>query len=160
MLGPKLNLILEFLSIQPDRDGAVIHQFHLHVGTELPRLHWHPVTGQKVAEPLIDSLAILRGSSTREPGPIAPACICSEGELADNQSRSTDILNRSVHLPLLILEDAQVSHLAGEILRLLICIATHGADKHKKAVAYMADSIAINHDAGFRHALDQGPHSG
>ena len=64
---------------------------------------------------------------------------------------------RSVELPVLVLEDPQVRHLVAEASGSVLVVVLGHPEQHAHAVADLADRLAVDQDARSAHALDDCP---
>ena len=80
-------------------------------------------------------------------------------ELRDHQQRAADVVERAVHLPGVVVEDAQADDLAAEEIGLGRRVARRDAEQHAETVADGADHLAVDRHPGFAHPLHHRPHA-
>lgn len=107
-------------------------------------------------------LEIERLGAGRVLGPLearasALAEAAGQGELADDEHRTTDVRDAAVHR-LVAGEDAQVGELVGGRAGIGRAVALLDADEHQEAALDRPDDLALDLDARPRHALDDGLH--
>ena len=73
--------------------------------------------------------AALAGGGFAVAGPVAPASVAVEGELADAERLA--LVQRLVHPPLGVVEDAQRPHLVGEPVGLRLAVLAPDAKQHE-----------------------------
>src|SRR5579883_2382738 len=145
--------LLEMLAIEPDRDGSVIAEVNVHLSPEDTASYRNPIAGQHAFELLEEGFRQGRCSCGREAGTAASARIRIECELRDHQSRAMAVEQRTVHFPLLVLENAQMNNLVNERFHLNITIVLSNAQKDEEAIVDLADVLSRNGDAGPADAL-------
>src|SRR5206468_9788972 len=90
--------------------------------------------------------------------PAAAGEVGGKGELRNGEHAAADVLEREVHLPGRVLEDAQAGDLARRFLRALPRIPLLGAEEDEQAPADPADGLSFDPDHRARYALDDELH--
>src|SRR5690606_36834983 len=145
------------LRVQPDRDGSVVDECHLHVGSEAPVGDTRAESGYLPRELLIEAAGVVGSSGAGKPRAVA-ASLGGQRELADDQRLALHVEQGSVHPPLVVREDAQVHRLARQTPGLLVGVALHGADQHEDSRADLADDFVIDGDRCACDSLDEASH--
>jgi hypothetical protein len=115
---------------------------------------------QPITEISVKRLGFLRRRCVGKRWPIAFAAIGVKRELGDHQKRTAAIEHGTIHLPLLILEDAQLGDLIGEGGGIFFIIVQAYAQEDAKSWADFTDHFGIDADAGFGDSLNNGAHGG
>ena len=82
-----------------------------------------------------------------------------ERELGDDEQRAADVVERAVHLPGVVVEDAKADDLATEEVRLGRRIARGDAEEHAETVSDGADHLAVDRHPRLAHALHHRSHA-
>ena len=102
----------QFVRIEKDGDGAIVDEFHLHVGAEAAGFDMEAVLGSEaVIKLVIQRRSLLRASGIDERRTVTFAAIGIERELGYTEDCSAYIADSEVHLPLLVLEHTQLRDL-------------------------------------------------
>src|SRR5437879_5425183 len=128
-------------AVEQDRDRAVVHQLDLHVLLEGAAANREPVHFERAGERL-DSFAGDLRIGRRVPRRPAPSTRVSvEGELGHDQDLAAGVLDRAVHLPLLVLEDPKGRDLRREPCLLAVHVGPPDADQDEEAGADLRDDL-------------------
>src|SRR5262249_57941756 len=79
-------------------------------------------------------------------------------ELGDKKAAAAGLKERVLEPPVLVLEDAEVENLVGEVLDVVEAVPGRDAEQGDEAPVDAADHLAIRLDRRSGHALQQGPH--
>src|SRR3989442_4570636 len=107
---------------------------------------------------LVETRGFLWRRGLDEAGPALASRIAIERELRNNQRRAAGFQERPIHLALLVIEDAQVCDLLGEISGLLSRVAAGHAQEHEQARGDLPRGTSLDHDAGAADALHDSSH--
>ena len=113
---------------------------------------------EAVADTLVQRLRDFRRRRVREARPRPPGGVGDQGELAHDERLASDVENRAIEAPALVLEDAKPRDLAGEPVRLVIAVTGRDADEHDEAAATARANLTAHAERGGRHPLDDGAH--
>src|SRR5712664_1463228 len=149
----------QLLRIQQQRHRPLIDDAHLHGGPEYSLADLHPARPHLLAELRIERLRYLRPCRIDEtrPGPLPG--ISEQRELRDGQDPSANIQHGSIHLPLLILEHAQVDHLVREPPRIVVGVRTSDPNQHTQSSPDGTRHLAVHQHRAFTHPLHHRPHA-
>src|SRR3990172_6292450 len=111
-----------FLGVDQESYGPVVDQSHVHHGFEPAGFHRYPFALDLTDQFLVELFgpARLRGPHERRT-PSFPA-ISEQGELGNDQHRSSRLQNGSVHFTLCVLENPQVDELVGQVAGILFAV--------------------------------------
>src|SRR6267142_2489159 len=148
----------QLLRVQQQRHRTLIDDAHLHGGPKHPFPDLHAARPHLLAELRVERLGHLRpgGIDETRPGPLPG--ISEQRELRDGQHPSADIQQGSIHLPLLVLEHAQVAHLVRQPPRILVGISLPDPDEHAKPLPHGTSHLAADQHRSLAHPLHDGPH--
>src|SRR4051794_19773569 len=132
---------------------AVVCKLDDHVRAEPAALRREPR-----AHALIQRLGLLRRCRVGEAGPVAPACVAVQRELADAQDLAADIGDRSVHPAVVVLEDPQREQLADDPVCFRLAVTTLHAEHHEQARPDRRHALAVNGHRRARHTLNECSH--
>lgn len=104
--------------------------------------------------------SLVRRCGAGEARPHARSRVGREGELADQQQAASGVLQRQVHAPLPVVEGTVAEEAVGHARNLRVGVAGFHAHQGEEAMVDGTDDPAVDLDAGFGHALDQGKHAG
>ena len=76
-----------------------------------------------------------------------------EGELADHESGSCEILQGEIHLSFLVIKDAHLANLSDEPSDVLGAIGLFDSEEDKEALADGGDHLAFDGDGGLGDSL-------
>ena len=120
-----------------------------------PRSTGTPSASSACAERFVERLCELRRCGVGEARAVALRRVRDERELADDESRATDVEQGAVEVAVVVLEDPQAGDLAGKPFGLGVVVIACDAQKHAHA---SADGAAWR-DARARDALDDRSHA-
>ena len=95
-----------------------------------------------------------------EAGPPALLAVAEQGELADDQHRPADVLHASIHLALVIGEDAQPDDLVRQPAGLLGRVRRRDPEQHHQALADGPGDLVMNQYSRPPGALEHRTHEG
>jgi hypothetical protein len=78
--------------------------------------------------------------------------------LRDDENFAVALRQRSIHLALLVVKNAQISNFPSEPFCVGFSVVFIYAEQDAQSRTYPADNIAVNKDAGLGHSLDDGAH--
>src|SRR6266508_6333495 len=149
-------------AVQQQRHGTVVHERHLHHRLKLAARHLQSTRLQLPHDVLVERFGDERLSCGVKRGTAALPAVARERELRNDQYAAADILHRSVEMTRRlrrILEDAKVSHLAGDVLDVRRAIALLDSHEHHHAAINLSNRAPIHGDGRARYSLDDGPHA-
>ena len=88
----------------------------------------------------------------------AGSSIGGQGELADQEQISGDIVEGSIHLAGIVVENPVTQQPLGHLLDLALTVPRLGGDQRQQARADGANSFALHFDLGLGDALNEGKH--
>ncbi len=94
-----------------------------------------------------------------EAGPQSTSGICGEGELRHQQQTAAGVLQRQIHAPLGIAEDAVAKQFLQQAPDLRRAVARLYGDQRQQTAADPPGASILDIDACFGDALDQGDHA-
>lgn len=138
-----------------DRDGTIIDKFNLHTcpensGGYLIRTNSRADSGHKR---LIEPLCPVRFSGSNKTRAIPFTGIAVEGKLADNEYLMSEVLNREVHFPRLVLKYAKLDHLLNELVQHCLIVRVRESDKREETGRDLAYDLAIDTHTCVVHPL-------
>ena len=104
-------------------------------------------------------LGILRSRRLDERRSPALTSVSGEGELRDHEQAAADLLDRTVHPPLVIGEDAQRQQPPRDVLDVVIAITLQRAHQRQQAGFDRPHRSAIDLDGGAADSLDDADHA-
>src|SRR5579859_1576086 len=141
------------IAVKPNRDGTVIAKVNFHVSAENSAGNGKPIVSKGVLETLNKRFRNYWRGGICKAGTAATARIGIEGKLRDNQSFSTNIEQRAVHLALIVFKNAQMDDFIGQGFYLISVIAIPYPQKYQESMIYLADDLFIHCDTGAGDAL-------
>lgn len=134
----------QFGGVEEDGDGSVVDEVHLHVGTKASCFDLQAVLGtESVIEIVIQGRRLLRSRRVDERRTVAFTAIGIERELRYTEDSAAYIAYGEVHLPLLVLEDAQLRDLLRQQIGFRLGVRIRHAYQEHKALPYLPDRGAI-----------------
>src|SRR5690606_11673935 len=109
-------------------------------------------------EHLVESLRLVRSRRVDEARPPPLAGVAVEGELRHHEQRSPDILERAIHLPFVVTEEAEPDDLVRHPLHLLRTVAVRESHEEAEAAPHLPNDLPVYPHFGARYALEQDPH--
>ena len=91
-------------------------------------------------------------------GPSSAPGVPQQGKLAHRQNVPAYVQQGTVHLPVLILKNAQIRHLAGNVVHVLGGVAHLHADQQQEPFARLPHQLAVDPNGSFRHSLHHAAH--
>ena len=76
-----------------------------------------------------------------------------ERELGDDDDRTVNVLNGLVRLAVLVLKDAKLDELVGDLVRRRLGVAMRHAEEDEITLSDFGDLLAVNRDRGLCHPL-------
>src|SRR5512134_170507 len=147
------------LSLQEDRDGAVVDEIDRHFRAEAPRRHRNGGDiPQMRHHPVVERLRLLLRCRLVESRPVPLPHVAVEGELGDEQDSSPRLRHGPVHLPLPVLEHPKPEELVAQPPPRRLVIAATDPDEGEQAGADAPDDLAADGDRRARHPLYHRPH--
>ncbi len=146
------------MGVEEHGHRAAITELYLHHAAEpagLDRRAEIPASGREVVAELLRPLRLHGGG---EGGASPLTAIAQQGELADHQQRPVHVEERTVHVLMIILEDAEVYDLGRHRLHIFICVPVLHAEEHGQAGADLGDGLLVDSDPGPAHPLNNGAH--
>src|SRR5207302_882680 len=98
-------------------------------------------------ERFVKRLGLVRQRGFDETGPTSLPAVAVQRELADHQRRPAHVQQAPVHLPLVVLEDAEGTYLVGQPARLIYGISSGHTQQHEQAAT----------DFAYRYFIDEHP---
>ncbi len=148
------------LSVDDDRDRAVVDELDLHPGAEDPRSHRDAERAERIAEALDERFRLLRRRRGGEARPEALARLGEERELADDERLATSVEEGAVEATACVREDPNPGDLGSEPLRGVGPVPGGDPEQDEEARAAGADHGAVDADCGPRNPLHDGSHAG
>jgi hypothetical protein len=142
------------LALQNNRDRSVVHELHLHPGTENAPRHVDAVPLERFAEDFVERLGSIRPGGAREARSVSLACVGDQRELADDKRSAARIEHAAVEFSLLVLEDPQPRDLAGEPSGGRLVVLVGNAEQDAEPALDRADVVPVDEDAGGANALN------
>src|SRR5207244_3111351 len=125
--------LYKLAAVEQQRHRALVDDAHLHGGAEHPFRDADAPLAAQVAELPVERLRLARRRRPREGRPAALLRISEQRELGDGQQLASRVEERAVHLPIRILEDAQLDRLGGHPLGVLRGVALRYAQEDAQA---------------------------
>ena len=120
------------LSLQENRDGAVVYERYVHHGAEAACLdRVNAGRAEPFAEVVEEARGLLGRGSPDEAGALSLACVREKGELGDGQDGASYVSDAAVHLPLFVGHDPQACYLLGQPGRLGFAVSMRDADQQE-----------------------------
>src|SRR6185369_16856500 len=130
-----------------------------HRRPEAPGLDRDPALAQELDEAVEPAPPLVGRRGAEEVGTPPALQVREQRELGDGEHRAADLGEREVHLPLRVLEDAQLVDAAREVGGLPLAVAVRHPEQHDEAARDAADATAVDGDLAAPHALDDGDHA-
>ena len=146
-------MISRRIAVKPNCDRTVIPKINFHVSTENPAGNGKPIASKGILETLKEGFRNYWWRSICKAGAAAPARIGVECELRDGQCFSTNIEESTVHLALIVFEDAQMDNFIGQGFYLNLVIAQPNSQKYQEPTIYLADDLLINSNTSPGYSL-------
>ena len=138
------DFLFQSVGVEEDGDGSVVDEVHLHVGAEAAGFDPEAVLGtEAVVEIVIQGRSLLRACGGDERRTVALAAIGVKRELGYTEDGAAYIADGEVHLPLLVLEHAQVRDLLCQYIGFCLRIRIRHADQQHKALLNFPERGAI-----------------
>src|SRR4051794_5487176 len=141
------------LRVHEHCDGPVVHEGHLHMGSEAPA-----ASSQTAPQALVQRLRAVGRRGLHEARAVALPGVGEQGELTYAEQLPGHVGHRSVHPALLVLEDSEREQLASHLVGLRLLIVAVHAHKHEQTVAYRRDLLSVHCHGGTAHPLNDGTH--
>jgi hypothetical protein len=146
------------LCIQPQGDWTIVDQFDIHVRSELACGDFNtklPCAGDKS---LIEPFGELWRCGVDKTGSASFAAVAEQSELADDEHRAGDFLQRQVHLAVGIIEDSKSGNFFCQLSRVTICVLVADAQQYDQPPLNRADGFLIYRDTGPMNSLNACTH--
>nr|DAG77702.1 MAG TPA: hypothetical protein [Caudoviricetes sp.] len=118
--------------VDDDRDRAVVDQADAHMGAETPLAYCNAPGAQRLVEFDPHDVGMFRLARADEARPVPLAHVGEQRELRHGQDLTADVLDRPVHLALLVLEHAQTQNLMRQPCDLVIAVLIGHADQQQE----------------------------
>jgi hypothetical protein len=142
------------LSVQHDRDRAVVGDLDEHAGAERAPCDLGALPIQGGAERLVDGRRLLRAGGVREARPVALPRVREKRELAYDERLAGRVDEAPVELALLALEDPQARRLAREARGGLLVVPLGDPEEDAEPRADGRDRLSVDEDARLPDPLD------
>jgi dephospho-CoA kinase len=139
--------------------GTVDDGLHEHHRAKRPGLDVQRLGAQRLDDVEIESLRVCGIGGPVERRSPAPADVAEERELRNHQQRSANVDDGQRHLALVIRKYTQPGDLVGDILDVPRLVAARCAEIDEQPPINRADRLAVDRDAGFVDALNDGSHA-
>ncbi len=145
--------------VNQNRDWPVVHEGHLHVGSENSACRPTPGLPFKVDEEgLIQRHRLVGSCGPREPRTIPLGGRRVERELTDREDLAIDLPNTPVHSASVIGKDSKADDLAGQPLRVSRCVTLFDTDKDQQSDADPRHLAAVDRHGSLTYSLDDNSH--
>src|SRR3990170_8603064 len=158
--GPAGTVPLELGGVDPERDGAVVHELDLHVLSEGASSHGGAPSLERPGEGLDAGEGHLGRRSAVPGGSASPTDAPVQRELRDDEELAVDVGHGAVHLALGVLEHTEVDDLLGQAVVFAEPVLAPDADEEQEPGADLRDQLTADAHRRARHALEQDPHRG
>lgn len=125
---------------------------------EAPGVDGHLLGARDVDEALVEGARLLGRCRRAERRPAAATAVAVERELGHDQHRAADVGERAIHLPGVVVEDAQADDFAAEAVGVGGLVTGGDAEEHAQSLADGADDVAVDRHLRFADALYHGSH--
>ncbi len=146
-------MISQLIAVKPQCDRTVIPKINFHVSAENPAGNGKPIASKSILETFKEGFRNYWWRSICKAGAAAPARVGIECKLRDNQSFSTNIEERTVHLAFIVFKDAQMDNFIGQGFYLNLIITQPNSEKYQEPTIYLADDLFINRDTSPAYSL-------
>ena len=154
-----LNLF-PVLRIDDDGDRPIVDQRDLHVRSELARLdRFAQVCGEFPLESIVKGDGDFGSGGPAVGRPVAFLCAGKKGELAHEKDFSLDLLDRSVHDSVVVVENSELNDLAAQPFDVLGCVGFFDSEQDRQAVLNGAGDLAVNGHGSIGNTLNDSAHS-
>ena len=131
-------------AVDDNGHGSLVDKANVHVGSKDALLHVDASLGQQLGKAKVQLLGKLRGAGVGERGPTTTTAISQQCELADDECRTADLDQGSIHPALLVLKDSQFGGLIGEPADLRFAVGVGNADQHQQASLDTSNDTAVD----------------
>src|SRR5206468_3182347 len=142
-------------SLQPESDGTVVDEFHVHHGTEFPALDPQPFAAERGEKALVERDRFLGTRRVDEAWALALLRVPVKCELRDDKSGAADFRKSEVHLSDSVTEETKSGSLLRHPVDLLRCVTVREADEEEESSLDASDFSAFDADFGSRNPLEQ-----
>jgi len=153
-------LFSDLLRVEHDVDRAVILDVYVHVRAEFTGAdRVDGLLSDLLDEIFVETLGITGGSGVTEVRTASVLHVGAQSDIGNDQNIAADIVQRAVHLTVIILKNAQLADLLREKIRLCFGVALHCADEHHETGADLSCLRIVDRDHSAVRALNNCSHN-
>ena len=141
------------MAVEQQRDRTVVDQRDVHVQAKGARGHGKAPRTNALGEIPVKLFGKIGRRGMGEARAAALAAITQERELADNEHFPTDVGEREVHLPSVVLEDAQARDFLSQVICVALRVVRRDAEQNEQSAGDGTDDSALNFDRRIRYSL-------